>query len=476
MADNVQLNLGTGGDSLGADDISGVKYQRVKMIHGADGVNDGDVSSANPMPIEIFGTSDGGVPIGIKARDEGHLEVAITGPKTAFGEVQVAQMTPVSQVDFVYGLNSETTNTTNTGIGSASASGALLTVQTGANTNSSSQVVTRRSAKYRPGQGVNGRFTALYTTGAANSKQYAGLFDEDFDEGFGFGYNGTAFGIVSIKGGTETWVDQTVWSVDTMDGDADVANPSGVTLDPTKGNVFMIQFQYLGFGAIRFLVENPTTGEFQLVHTIEFANANTETSLNNPTVRIGWRAENTSNGTNIQVKAASGALFIEGLQRLLGPQHSSANSKASITTETSVIALRNATTYNTVDNEADVHLRSISFGANSGGSTTGIAFLRIVLNPTIGGTPSYSPVSGSTSDNGVTITSGESVVSVDTAGTTVTGGIVIYSSVIAVGTTSGKIDLTDADIVLDPGDVAAISIESTQAVTAGVGVNWSEDI
>lgn len=51
MADNVTLNVGVGGDVAAADDIGGVKYQRLKITLGDDGVNDGDVSSANPMPV-----------------------------------------------------------------------------------------------------------------------------------------------------------------------------------------------------------------------------------------------------------------------------------------------------------------------------------------------------------------------------------------------------------------------------------------
>jgi hypothetical protein len=53
MADNTILNLGSGGDTIATDDISGVKYQRVKLIHGADGVNDGDVSETNPYPVTL---------------------------------------------------------------------------------------------------------------------------------------------------------------------------------------------------------------------------------------------------------------------------------------------------------------------------------------------------------------------------------------------------------------------------------------
>ena len=51
MADNTQLNPGAGGDIAAADDIAGVKYQRVKLTLGADGVNDGDLSGSNPMPV-----------------------------------------------------------------------------------------------------------------------------------------------------------------------------------------------------------------------------------------------------------------------------------------------------------------------------------------------------------------------------------------------------------------------------------------
>lgn len=60
MADNTALNSMTGGDTIGADDISGVKYQRVKLIEGADGANDGDVSSANPLPVAQTGALPAG--------------------------------------------------------------------------------------------------------------------------------------------------------------------------------------------------------------------------------------------------------------------------------------------------------------------------------------------------------------------------------------------------------------------------------
>jgi len=58
MADDVTLNTMTGGDVIGADEIAGVKYQRVKIIAGANGTNDGDVCTATPLPIAGTVTAD----------------------------------------------------------------------------------------------------------------------------------------------------------------------------------------------------------------------------------------------------------------------------------------------------------------------------------------------------------------------------------------------------------------------------------
>lgn len=51
MADNTTLDAGSGGDTIATDDIGGVKFPRSKIVIGADGTNDGDVSSANPLPV-----------------------------------------------------------------------------------------------------------------------------------------------------------------------------------------------------------------------------------------------------------------------------------------------------------------------------------------------------------------------------------------------------------------------------------------
>jgi hypothetical protein len=60
MADNVGYTPGTGA-TVAADDIAGALHQRIKLTLGADGVSDGDVSSANPMPVSGAVTISGTV-------------------------------------------------------------------------------------------------------------------------------------------------------------------------------------------------------------------------------------------------------------------------------------------------------------------------------------------------------------------------------------------------------------------------------
>jgi hypothetical protein len=52
MSDNVGYTPGSGA-TIAADNISGSLHQRIKVTIGADGVNDGDVSAADPMPVSV---------------------------------------------------------------------------------------------------------------------------------------------------------------------------------------------------------------------------------------------------------------------------------------------------------------------------------------------------------------------------------------------------------------------------------------
>lgn len=386
-----------------------------------------------------------------------NLQVAL--PKTSFGELEVANPTPVVQADFIYNVNDDVVDSTTTGSGTITQADAMVVLQTGAASSSSAEVCTKRLVKYRPGQGIHVRGTALFTTGVANSTQIFGAGDDV--DGLFFGYNGAAFGILRRSNNVDTWTAQTAWNGDVMDGSGSANNPSGRTLDPTKGNVYEIQFQWLGFGKIVFAIEDESTGEFIPVHSIPYANNNTVPSLYNPSFPICWQVENTTNTTNLTLKGASCCGEVEGKIEYLGPRNSIGNTKTGVTTLTNIVTIRNKTSFASKTNRTPINISKYTVAVDVGGNNT--AEYQLILNATLGGTPSYTDISTNTS-----------VVDYDTAGTTVSGGKNLDFG--ALGKTDSANVVPDiADIILYPGDTLTIAVSAGASAEATAAVRWVED-
>jgi hypothetical protein len=222
-------------------------------------------------------------------------------------------------------------------------------------------------------------------------------------------------------------------------------------------------------------VENPATGRFILVHKINWPNNNTTTNFSNPSFSFICSATNTTNNTAIVVKTVSYALFLEGTRQFLGPKYGADATKASITALVPVLSIRNATTYNTVANRSQIRLRQISFSsaANTAGGG-GIMTIQVLLNATLTG-PSFSAVSGTTADSGVTITSGQSIASTDTTASAVSGGTLLWNACVNSNNGFISFDCTESNIFCGPTDVLTFAIKSSASGTGGVAVNWSED-
>jgi hypothetical protein len=80
MADNFSFTAGSGSTGA-ADNIGGVLYPRIKLVHGADGTNDGDVASGNPLPVT------GTVTANLGATDNAVLDSIDTNTTTLAGAV-----------------------------------------------------------------------------------------------------------------------------------------------------------------------------------------------------------------------------------------------------------------------------------------------------------------------------------------------------------------------------------------------------
>lgn len=169
-------------------------------------------------------------------------------PSTAYGDVRTIELLPVVGWTFNYNINSDIILTTLTGSGIANASNSMAVIETTASAGSSAKIETVKALRYTPGLGAMVRFSAAFTTGVPNSTQLIGVGDNL--DGFFFGYNGSSFGILRRQNGTDNWIPQSAWNNDTFDGNG----RSGVALNATQGNVYSIQYQWLGtwsFGPVQ---------------------------------------------------------------------------------------------------------------------------------------------------------------------------------------------------------------------------------
>lgn len=264
---------------------------------------------------------------------------------------------------------------------------------------------------------------------------------------------------------TDVWIPQTSWNQDTMDGNG----PSGITLDPTKGNVFEIGIQYLGYGAITFSIEGSSdsanNATFIPVHQINSPNTRTTTTFGNPSFPFTMSAVSAGSTTDISVKSGSFAGFIEGDIVKHGNRFSYFNSKASTVGPSAYHALLtvyNKYSYNGRSNQAVINLLDVVASVKH----TQPVRLYVIRNGTLAGAPNFT----SYASNSCSL--------YDTAATTVTyssNDQLIWSG--GVGETGELDHIFSDDITIQPGEWVTLAMRTLQNTAAWVscGLNTRED-
>ena len=539
----IGYNQGTGVNIAGYNDANSRKHQSVVI----NGINDsGDVS-----------------PLNITA--EGHAEVAIHGPTLPFGSVHAEALSVEFQADGVYGVSSTQSIQTTSGSGAITGTNNFLKVATGTTVASYATIQSRKRLRYRPGQGVVGRFAGLFSAQVANCIMVAGFGTDESGIYFGY-YNvsgSTAFGILHVTGGvreirtltvstaststsnynvelngttfnvtatsnsstaktafeiaqgtftgwtaqaigstvvflasqsgakagsfslaqsgagtpaagsfsttlagvsaTNTFVPQSSWNGDKLDG----TGASGATLDPTKGNVYQIHIQYLGFGATELFIEvnpdgnNPT---FVLVHSMDFPNQRTSVVYSQPSFPFTMAAYSAGSTTDVSVSISSYAGFVEGPKTLSGPRFSiDATSSAVAGTLIPLFTLKNNLTYGGRANQSVIRL--VSFTAALNHTKPGKVVL--VRNGTLNNTAAFADLS-----------TGKSACSVDTSATSITTPTAdqkIYT--MPLGTAGNQIVQFTDDNSLQPGEqlTACAQVISGTGADVTVCLNIRED-
>lgn len=382
------------------------------------------------------------------------INSVIIGPalKSAFNELMVAQVTAVSQIQFPYNINQAIVNVTLTGLGSVTQNNSMALIQSGATTSSSGQIMSREVVHYLAGQGLLCLFSCVYGVPTAGNTQLSGIGDNS--NGFFFGYNGTTFGILHRNNGTDNFIPQSDWNVDKLDG----TGISGVTLNQSTGNIYKIQF--LGFGSIKFFIEDSNTGNFDLVHIIQYSNENIVPSVGNPNLNLFCESKNTSNTSNVIISIGSMSAFVEGLISNIGTKNSISNTKTINATQSNIITIRNNNTFVGKPNKTRLIFDKISLlnDSNSG------VVVRMWLNPIVTGIPVFTDINSNTS-----------CASYDTAGLIVSGGTLFMNFFIS-DKSNLDINLKDFDIRLFSNERFVFSGQSLAgAASVSVGLSWRVD-
>lgn len=119
--------------------------------------------------------------------------------RTAFGEYSTAELSPVVQLDGIYGLPTEKFQTFNFTSGIATTRNSLFVAETGTSAYGYGVVRTKRFLRYRPGQGGVARFTAHFLNPTEGVTLRAGFFSQESALQVGFNTDGK-FGILRQYG------------------------------------------------------------------------------------------------------------------------------------------------------------------------------------------------------------------------------------------------------------------------------------
>ncbi len=476
--------------------------------------------------------------------------ISTLAPRTAFGDVSTAEITPVIQLIAVYGFSDKIETFLN-GDAAASIKDRQFNVTTGTSIQAGAAVLSRRRLTYKAGQGILCRFTALFENPQVGSKMISGLISAT--ESFGFGFNSAGeFGIhhetdgvleiqeltittaatgaedatvtvngvgytvpltagtiahnafeiaselngivplyeitsngsiitaradVSLPAGSFAFSSSTAvasWDqmsagtlVDTSgfikreDWNGDIFMPD---FDPTMGNVYQISVQYLGFGAIRFFVEDSVSGDFDLVHTIRYANNNIVPSVINPSFRIGiFTANVTGTAAEGELRMSSAFGGLEGKNLQTEPSRATDVEGTVDTTLKSKLTIRNRTVFGDIGNRAEVKPLILSVGSEANKS--------VIIEVSIGAIHTGDQIfSYIDQDN--------STIEVSTDNSAITNGRFIQAFVIPANG-SDTFDLNALKTLLLPGEEMTIAARVISGGVSGaflVAVVWQEDL
>lgn len=168
----------------------------------------------------------------------------------------------------------------------------------------------RKYHRYQAGKSQLALITANLGESKLNVRKRVGLFDDA--NGFIFEQDGAGVASVIIRSSTsgspvDNRVVQSNWNLDKLDG----TGPSGVTLDLSKAQIFVIDFQWLGVGKVRMGFD--IDGLLYYCHEFKHANSVTTVYMSTPHLPVRTEIENTGQAASATaIKKFCSSIVAEG--------------------------------------------------------------------------------------------------------------------------------------------------------------------
>ncbi len=349
----------------------------------------------------------------------------------AFGRGRVSEPQTLFNVSFQYDAQPLLMQVVNVGSGTAvkTTNVSSMTLSTGGTTTAWGTILQSKGYyRYEPGKSQFILMTGVLGAYAQNVRQQIGYYDVNDGAFFDMNGNQGASGKCAVTLRTSTSgsasdtnsVLSTSWNIDKMDG----TGVSGITIDFTKTQIFVIDLEWLGTGRVRFgFVVN---GILYYCHQFVWANSAAATGpyMNTACLPLRWEIHNIgAAGGSTSMYAVCGAIISEGgNQAPKALQHSTDNGitgKSCTTTLQPLLSISPVLTFNSIVNRAKynaIDLNVLNTNNNAGRWV-------LLFNPSLAGTPAFAQVVPS------------SAMSVDVAATAI-GGITISATSTSGGSTT----------------------------------------
>lgn len=325
--------------------------------------------------------------------------------------------------------------------------------------------------RYQPGKSQMILMTGVMGAAVANVTKRIGYFDTN--NGLYFQQTSSALSVVrrSYTGGSvsNTAVDQIDWNVDTMDGNG----PSGIALDMTKSQIFVIDLEWLGVGRVRFgfVID----GNIYYCHELLNTNALSTVYMTTANLPVRYEIANTAASAGASMKAICCSVSSEGGYDKFGLPFSVGlgASYASVQNRRPILSIKPRLTFNSIANRMDFDITGIEVV-----SSVYTTYFEVVLNGSL------------TNANFGNVNASYSGMQYDTAASAISGGIVLACGYAVAGgpganATGGVVQKlvknpltlnyagTDSDVIT----IVATSTDTQsppRAATVGAVISWQE--